>query len=208
MTGPSWVPPRLAHLRRDARGLPVPYINLWGPSDPARFSIRHDRRVGGDALFMDDDGETVPDFTKQNVQRQRECIIDGLCQVCGRPVPWSRRYLVYSTISADAVDVEGAPRTAISEPWLDGWCARVAVERCPGLIRRKRGDDLSLLLVTSAREVELSVSRGCVDGPLAERTGAEPVFMWARIVLPAGVGSPQRWAARRCPLAQGGTGGQ
>lgn len=177
----------MAHLRRDARGLPVPYVNRWGPEDLARISVRHDRNVGMDAVFLDDSAELVPDFTAQNMQRQRECVVQGLCQICGRKVPWSRRYLVVSAISVQRIDVGGRPAVAIFEPWLDQQCAMVAVQRCPALVRRKRGDDLSLALVTSAREVQLSASVGAVDGPLAERTREHNVAMWCKIVVPDAV---------------------
>jgi hypothetical protein len=186
-TGPSWVPPRLAHLRRDRRGLPVPFVNNWGPEDPARYAVMPDRTVGRDALFLDDHDQAVPDFTRQSMQRQRLCVVDGLCQVCTRPVPWSRRFLVVSDISIDVIDLGGEQWVALTEPWLDEECAAVAVERCPALVRRTRADNLSVVKVTSRRQVRLVVSTGWVEGPLEAATRANPVAMWVKILLPRGV---------------------
>ena len=43
------IPEWLSHLRTDSYGRPVPFVNRWGPQDPARMSIAHDRWVGGGA---------------------------------------------------------------------------------------------------------------------------------------------------------------
>ena len=116
----------LAHLRTDRRGLPVPYVNVWG--DEARLPVRveHDVNVRARAVFTDDSGQTVPDFTRQCMQRQRECVVQGLCQVCARPVPWSRRFLVVSSISVEQIELPGGQAPVVTEPWLCGWCAGIA----------------------------------------------------------------------------------
>lgn len=183
---PAW----LGHLRTDRRGIPVPHINLWGPEDPARYSIEHDPAVGGLAIFLRDDDQTVPDFTRQNMHRQRQCMVEGLCQVCARPVPWSRRFLVISSISAgDPVHVEGLGRVVtVTEPWLDQRCASYALSHCPALLRRRRVTqprDLYVIRVTSKRDVVLVVSRGWVEGPLEAESRRIQPYMWAKLHLPA-----------------------
>lgn len=188
VAGPSWVPRRMSHLRRDRRGLPVPYINHWGPERLDRMSIRPDVTVRMNAVFWDDEGETEPDFTQQNIQRQRECMAYGLCQVCARQVPWSRRFLVVSSISVETIEVEGlGERVSLTEPWLDEECARVAIEHCPGLIRRHRDEDLQVAKITSARQVQMVASTGWLDGPLEAQTRADPVAMWIKLLLPPGM---------------------
>lgn len=178
------IPERLRHLRTDNRGRPVPYINRWGAEDAARLSIAIDPNVYDlPALFDDDSAELVPDFTAQNMQRQRECVARGLCQVCGRFIPWSRRYLVISSISVDQIDVDGRPAVALTEPWLDQICGTFALEKCPGLIRRRRSDDLKLLPITSQRQVSLTVSRGWVEGPIEEESKRLQPAMWAKVIV-------------------------
>jgi hypothetical protein len=178
------IPARLKHLRTDRRGIPVPFVNLWGPEDENRLRIGYDRCVGGLAVFQDDDDQDVPDFTRQNIQRQRECMVDGLCQVCARPVPWSRRFLIVSSISVEAVKVPlRGELIVVTEPWLDGFCARFALEKCPGLIRRKTAKDLDLVSVRSKLDVEMVVSSGTIDGPLAEMSQTIQPFMWAKLYL-------------------------
>lgn len=177
------IPPFLAHLRTDRRGLPVPYINLWGPEDLTRTAVRYDPHVGMDAVFLDDEGQTEPDFTRQHMGRQRECMTAGRCQVCARPVPWSRRYLVIADMSSEVIDLGGRPAWVLTEPWLDERCAHFALQHCPALIRRRRDEHLTLLPVTSKNGLALTVSTGWIEGPLEAQTRAHPVAMWAKVAV-------------------------
>ncbi len=179
--------PWLNHLRRDRRGLPVPYVNLWqredGVAELDRVRLDHDPNVGMRAVFQDDADLPVPNFTKQNLGRQRECMTVGLCQVCARPVPWSRRNIVVSSISVEWVDVGGREVPVVFEPWLDDRCAEIATRWCPALIRRTREDNLTLIRIRSQREAQLVVSKGWVEGPFEEETRRNPVAMWAKVAL-------------------------
>jgi hypothetical protein len=189
------IPKWLQHVRRDRRGICVPWINRWvapgagGEMVPERVRIRHDRWVGGPGLFEVERPGDVPDFTRQDMGRQRESTIEGRCQVCARPVPWSRRFLVVADIATQVVDIDGVGEALVlTEPWLDRVCAPFAIEHCPALIRRHRDEHLSLLAVTSQDQVGLTVSRGWVEGPLeAESKRVQPA-MWAKVI----VGRPDR----------------
>lgn len=174
--------PWLAHLRRDRRGLPVPYINLWGQQTIENTRVEFDRHVGRDAVFVEDAADG-PNFLKQSPQRQRECVVMGLCQVCGRPTPWSRRNLVISGISVDFVTVAGRTRAVLTEPWLDDRCAEIATKWCPALIRRQHREDLTLVPIRSQSEAQLVISSGWLEGPLEAATKAEPVAMFAKVIL-------------------------
>lgn len=178
--------PWLSHLRRDRRGLPVPYINAWAPEEEGRMRIAYDRHAERRAMFLDDADGTEPDFTRQNMGRQRECMDGGRCQVCHRQVPWSRRRLVVSDVSVkwEVVDELGGRRVpVIHEPWLDERCAAIATAWCPALTRRERAGDLLLVPVTSKRDVQLVLSVGALTGPLEAETRADPVGMWVKARL-------------------------
>lgn len=182
MTRPSF-DPWLSHLRRDRRGLCVPYVNRWGPESTDRLYVAHDRWTNSRAIFLDDSQETEPDFTAQNMGRQRQCMAAGLCQVCGRQVPWSRRNLVIAPNSAEWVNLGGRQVPVVFEPWLDDRCAEIATRWCPALIRRQRDEELTVLPVRSEREAQLVVSTGWVEGPLEAETRADPVAMWVKMAL-------------------------
>lgn len=176
-------PAFLAHLRTDRRGIPVPYINQWGPEDPSRVRIDYDEYVDGPGLFLDDSEQTEPDFTRQCMQRQRECMIRGLCQVCRTPVPWPDRRLILSKSSAQVIYVEGIPFMAVTEPWLCPQCARFAMTHCPALIRQASAAGLELIDVTSSSMCALVTSKGWIEGPLeAESKRVQPA-MWTKLIL-------------------------
>lgn len=182
MTRPSF-DPWLSHLRRDRRGLPVPVVNRWGPESTDRLYVDYDRWTNSRAVFLDDSEETEPDFTAQNMGRQRHCMAGGLCQVCGRPVPWSRRNLVIAPTSVEWVPLGGRQVPVVFEPWLDDRCAEIATSWCPALIRRRHEEQLTVLPVRSEREAQLVVSTGWVEGPLEAETRAAPVAMWVKVAL-------------------------
>ena len=200
------IPSYLIHLRTDRRGVPVPFVNLWGVEDTAHLTVRYDHHVQDRAVFLDDADQDVPDFTRQNMQRQREAMASGLCQVCGRPVPWSRRHLVIADMTVERVELYGRMVPVIHEPWLDKRCATFALRHCPALIRRTRDEALTLVPVTSRRQVRLVVSHGWVDGHLEAETRARPVAMWVKALLldPAISIEAQSVPAERLPDASGG----
>lgn len=190
----------LSRLRRDERGLPVPWINRWGEETIATTRIEPDLHVGGQvAVFHDDHGD-VPDFTRQNMGRQRQAMTQGLCQVCGRFVPWSRRNLVLAGATVEMVDLGGRRVAAVHEPWLDDRCAAIATLLCPALIRRSHEDNLSVLAVRSPSRVQVIMSTGRVDVAELVRQGQDEargrqlsaavdaaggeVAMWVKLLLP------------------------
>lgn len=178
------VPDFLSHLRRDRRGLPVPYVNRWGLTEETdRLTIEYDRNVGMPGVFYRDDDLPEPDFTAQHMARQRECMANGLCQVCARSIPWSRRFLVVAALSVRTIPLQGRRVPVVSEPWLDERCAKFALKYCPALIRRTREEQLTLVHVSSKRQAVLTMSTGWIEGPLeAESRRVEPA-MWADLAL-------------------------
>jgi hypothetical protein len=177
------IPAHLSHLPT-WRGLPVPYINRLATDDREEdWSIRFDRTLGEVAAFMADQPGAAPDFTHQCIQRQRECALIGLCQVCKRYLGWPERRLVVSSVSVQHVDVEGRQAMVVTEPWLCRLCAEFATKVCPALIRRDRDEDLTVVEVTSSKDCRIVASYGWIEGRYEAATKAEPVAMWAKILL-------------------------
>lgn len=166
------------------RGLPVPYVNWWG-AEECQEDIRlgFDRHVGQIAAFIDDQPGGPPDFTRQCVQRQRECVVLGLCQVCRRQVDWADRRLVVSSVSVQTVDVAGRRVPVVTEPWLCPDCAGFATTVCPALIRRRHGEDLHIVRVAGPADCRIVLSTGWVEGRYEAVTREKPVVMWAKIAL-------------------------
>lgn len=161
----------------------MPWVNAWGDETPDDYRIGYDPLIVMPAVFVADHGP-VPNFTRMNMGRQRRSAVLGLCQVCTRPVPWSRRNLVLSSVSTQVVAVPGLGGDAVVvfESWLDDRCAEIATTWCPELIRRRRGDDLCLIPVRTKRHTRFVVSTGRVDG----HPGAgDKVGMWVKIAIHA-----------------------
>lgn len=177
------IPSHLAHLPT-WRGLPVPYINWWGTVERTEdWYIRHDRVLGEVAAFRADQPDAPPDFTRQCIQRQRECVLLGLCQVCKRQLDWPDRNLVVSSVSVEQIDVGGRQVPVVYEPWLCPDCASFATLVCPALIRRRRDEDLHVVPVTSPGHCQIVRSHGWIEGRYEASTKAAPVAMWVKILL-------------------------
>lgn len=177
------VPAHLAHLER-WRGLPAPYVNRRATGETEQdWYLRYDPNVAAIAAHMADQADAPIDFTHQCIQRQRECVVSGMCQVCARPVAWPDRRLVLSSVSIETVDVDGHPVPVVTEPWLCPDCADFALHTCPALIRRRRDEDLHLVAVTGPGDCRVVLSSGWIEGRHEEATKANPVVMWAKILL-------------------------
>lgn len=189
------IPAHLSELRRDRRGLPVPFINQWGELNEASIELRLDPCINELAIYYRDDPTGVPDFTMQNIQRQREVMWGVRCQVCYREVRGDAR-LALADMSIDRVHIDGlGERVVVTEPWLCPDCAEFAVGTCPALIRRRRDENLLVYEVEDVAAVRMTTSYGWVDGPLKRLTRKRPAAMWAKLILPANVlldHTPQR----------------
>jgi hypothetical protein len=177
------LPEHLAHLLR-WRGLPVPYVNRWGADErESDWGIRFDRNVGEIAAYMADQAGGPADFRHQAIQRQRECVWLGMCQVCKRVLDWPDRRLVVSSVSVQTVEVEGHRVPVITEPWLCPDCAEFATAVCPALIRRGRDEDLHVVELGGPADCRIVLSRGWIEGRYEAASRARQVVMWAKVLL-------------------------
>lgn len=180
---PVKIPQHLSHLPT-WRGLPVPYINRIAVGESVEdWYIRYDRNLGDVAAFMDDHDGAPPDFRHQCIQRQRECVLLGLCQVCKRRLDWPDRSLVVSSVSVEAIDFQGRRVPVVTEPWLCPDCASFATATCPALIRRSHDEDLAVVPVTSPAQCRVVMSSGWIEGRYEAATKSRPVAMWAKVLL-------------------------
>lgn len=88
-----------------------------------------------------------------------------------------------SSVSVQTVEVEGRMVPVVTEPWLCPDCAGFATQVCPALIRRGRDEDLTVVEVTSPADCRIVLSRGWIEGRYEAATKANPVAMWAKILL-------------------------
>jgi hypothetical protein len=91
--------------------------------------------------------------------------------------------LVVSSVSVQTVEVAGQQVPVVTEPWLCPDCAEFATATCPALIRRDRGEDLHVVEVTAPADCRVVLSHGWIEGRYEAATKANPVAMWAKILL-------------------------
>jgi hypothetical protein len=184
------IPPHLGKLHRDRLGRPVPYINIWSSEKPeaADWRMTYDPLVDGVAVSTAGaPGQGEPDFFHQHPKRQRRCAVMMLCQVCATPLEYGTALLPIGALSAETVTIQdyGATATVFNEPWICEPCADFASKICPGLIRRRRADEVEFIRPTDSLII---VSRAWIESALGNRRleriskQVQPV-LWAKIAV-------------------------
>lgn len=139
------IPPHLAS-RPVWHGLPVPYINCWNEEvDEHQWRLKYDPLIDQMAWFTAPStvGEGRAYLAKQNLQRQREVVMRGQCQVCRRTLRTGPRWLLLSSHTSEIKDVAGEPdQLLMAEPWLCPRCLVYTIDTCPGIRRRQAEGDL------------------------------------------------------------------
>jgi hypothetical protein len=143
---PPPIPERLSHLHT-WKGMAVPRVNAWG-GEIEDAEVRYDPAIGKDGVFaIGTEGEGRPFLAKQCPQRQRQIMVEGLCQVCGRKLAPGARWLVLSRQSTvTTTDVKDlGEQHLVTEPWLCSPCLPYMLEACPGIRHRiDEGDFLAM----------------------------------------------------------------
>lgn len=142
-----------------------PYITAW--TGEVGYQIRHAPIVGGPALFARTGarGDGSPIWGRISEERQRECAVRRLCQVCHRPFKLYREP-GYSLVPLR--DVCGAPST--HEPLCCKACLPVTLKACPALRRMVAAGGLTPIAVTG---YELAVQQVQAVHPAPDAAGLE-----------------------------------
>jgi hypothetical protein len=125
--------------------VPVPYSVLW--SDEDTNTIEADPMVRGQFAMCNPSsrGQGKPMFGKPHMQRQREVVINGLCDLCAKPLKGRTKVsLSHAKVRAGA---EGLCVMQV-EPLLHKECAAISMLHCPSLKRDIRDGGLNVRLVT------------------------------------------------------------
>lgn len=175
MTADRRIPGHLRHLPRDPRtGWPVPHVNAW-TSETDETAVTLGAWHGYPAFCAPESpGTGAADFTRQHMNRQRDIAGAGECQVC-RTLR-APLLIVAPGISGAVAEVSGTVMALFSEPFICHRCATFALEHCPGLIRRRRDEQLQVI---EPAEHYLIPSIGTHD----HLPGARGV-LWCKIGIP------------------------
>jgi len=149
---------------------PVPYTVLWSAEDtmtlgPCRFS--NGMIAACNAVAP---GEGKPLFGKPHMQRQREAVVAGLCDTCGKPL--ARRTKV--SLSHASVRNGGAGLCVMQvEPLLHKECAVISLRYCPSLKRDIKNGTLFVRQVNKYRpQLALLTAAACLEFTGTAHSGA------------------------------------
>lgn len=118
----------LSHLPVTAQGYPVPFVASW--TSEHWSTSKYDARLKHHALFTAGErGEGKPVLGLLNEPRQRLCVFDGRCQICGQRI--AEGYLPEQIVNGDERLDDGTPVT--SEPLCCKPCAEFSMRTCPHL---------------------------------------------------------------------------
>ena len=130
-------------------GVPVPWTVSWSAENTG-FHIAPCRFANGRPAICQAvaRGEGKPRFGAPHMQRQRQAIAQGHCDLCGRPLHLKTKVsLSHARMRAGA---EG-PCVMQVEPLLHKDCAAISVRHCPSLKRDLAGGTMFVRQVTRFR---------------------------------------------------------
>jgi len=119
-------------VERRYGNMPVPITVLWSAEEPLHLApCAH---AGGKTAVCNGvaPGEGKPIFGKPHMQRHRQAIVDGLCDLCGKTL--NQRTKVSLSHAREQPGADGLCVMQV-EPLLHKACAAVSVRHCPSLKR-------------------------------------------------------------------------
>jgi hypothetical protein len=112
----------------------IPYIAMW--SSEHWHEIKDCPYTYGPAIFSSGAlGEGTPVLGKMNEERQRRCMVMGLCQVCTCNLHLKTKYFVSDAVGSE-VEGKGGQQILITEPPVCKQCFETAMQHCVGLRRQ------------------------------------------------------------------------
>lgn len=137
-------------------GVPVPNTASWSAEE--RLFIGRCPHAGDRPAICQDaaQGDGKPLFGKPHANRQREAIVRGLCDLCGKSLDARTKVsLSHAKIRLNGARV-GEPTVMAVEPLLHRECAIISMRHCPSLRRDVREGALMVRQVTKY-EVQIAL---------------------------------------------------
>jgi hypothetical protein len=207
------MPRRIANLDKDVRGYPIPYVaqrwkSLLVPPPVTKYGLVavNDPSHGRELVLG-----------KMDEERQRRCMLEGKCSVCGTRIKGNRWM-------AGGLPDDNAERAmvgegidggiyAFREPWVDTECMRYALHVCPGLVVGRRSQNLRvvmahqwefiherLFVTLSSKGVPVQVMHKIHEDELTEVVKATSVLFYIMCHVTAGeVYTPEEFFAMTEP---------
>lgn len=127
---------------------PVPYTVLWSSEEPPFIGADPVAPNRPSVCNSTSPGEGRPMFGKPHMQRQREAVANGLCDICGKTL--KGRTKVSLSHARERIGADGLCVMQV-EPLLHKECAALALRYCPSLRRDVKAGTLNVRMVTRYR---------------------------------------------------------
>lgn len=122
----------IARLPKDRKGFPIPYVAEWThESDDSTFVVHPEGWAQANCNCKIGEGEPI--LGHQCPVRQRECMSEHKCQVCGFPIE-GVPHTEMAFIGGESMNVFW--ENVFWEPPLHLSCAAYSLQVCPGITRR------------------------------------------------------------------------
>ncbi|KKX24337.1 hypothetical protein [Rhizobium sp. LC145] len=147
--------------------MPVPFAALWS-AEQGGIHVARCPHIDHLALCdVDRRGEGKPIFGKPHMGRQRQLIVNDLCDLCAKPLKARTKV---SLSHAREVVSGGAGMTVMQvEPMVHKDCARTCVEHCPSLKHDIRNGTLFVRQVLKHRHQVALLAAAAVEEFTGER---------------------------------------
>lgn len=150
--------------------MPVPYTVLWSAEDI--LTLGRCRYAEGRTAVCNgsDAGNGKPVFGKPHMQRQREAVSLGLCDLCGKAL--NGRTKVSLSHASERIGANGLCVMQV-EPLLHKECAAISMRYCPSLKSDIRNGTLFVRQVNRYRvQLALLTTAACEEFTGETATGA------------------------------------
>ncbi len=168
-------------------GIPVPHTASWTAEET--FHIGRCPHAKMRAIMQAEaQGQGKPRFSKPHAQRQRQAVINGLCDLCAK----SLKLRTTVSLSHARVRLDGATGPCIMqvEPLLHRECAAISVKHCTALRRDIAAGTLAVRQVSryQVQIARMSKAYGLeIAGQAVEAAGH------AKVILLAWTDRDQAW---------------
>jgi len=125
---PSNVPAHLSHLPF-LGGLPVPRV--VADHRVGRIALAPSTWDGFDLMTVWEGESGGPDFGKYDEEKQRRCVVEQWCHVCGA----GGDLMVCVPRTPKLITLNGVQMAVVHQPWVCGPCLAYAIRVCPPLRR-------------------------------------------------------------------------
>ncbi|WP_212525892.1 hypothetical protein [Actibacterium sp. MT2.3-13A] len=173
-------------------GSPVPWTTPW-TGEETGYSVVRSKIAGGHFVLSQKSamGEGRPIFGGAHMDRQRQAVIQGRCDVCGGMIRQHQaRVLLHPGNRLTGTDDTGHVMAPCHRA-----CARQSAQVCPWLIRQIEAGEL---VVTVVKKADVALAQ--LDPEIVESETGQwfdfPVFGHAKLIVRAGMTRDAEWLMR------------